>query len=205
MPAYDPTTALLVIDVQNDFADPSGSLYVRTGEQIVTLINAEVARARAVGATVVYTQDWHPAVTPHFQKDGGVWPVHCVQDTWGAEFHPDLTVIGPVVRKGSNGEDGYSGFTMRDPVIGATVPTGLADLLAEAGATHLVICGLATDYCVKSTALDGREGGYPVTVLDDKIRAVDLQAGDGDRAVEEMLRAGVLLDRAESMTGQPSD
>lgn len=194
MPAYDATTALIVVDVQNDFADPSGSLYVKTGEQVVPLINDEIALAIAKGARVFYTQDWHPESTPHFAKDGGVWPVHCVQETWGAELHPELVVGGPVVRKGSNGEDGYSGFSMRDPVSGETVATPLADLLGEAGVTTLVVCGLATDYCVKATVLDGRERGYPVTVLGNAIRAVDLTEGDGDRAVEEMFAAGALLE-----------
>jgi nicotinamidase/pyrazinamidase len=194
MPIYDPTTALLVVDVQNDFADPSGSLYVRGGEDVVPLINAEISRAKAAGSPVVYTQDWHPASTPHFEKDGGIWPVHCVQNTWGAELHPELSVDGPIVQKGSNGEDGYSGFTHRDPVSGETAPTALAGLLGESGVTRLVIAGLATDYCVKSTVLDGRERGYPVTVIQNGIRAVELQPGDGDSAIEEMLAAGALLE-----------
>ena len=198
MATYDPTTALLVVDVQNDFADPQGSLYVRGGEQTVPFINAEIARAQQQGARVFHTQDWHPESTPHFQKDGGIWPVHCVQDTWGAELHPQLVVGGPIVRKGSNGEDGYSGFTMRDAVSGETIPTELGELLAAANVTQLVIAGLATDYCVKATVLDGRERGYPVTVLQNGIRAVDLQSGDGDRAIEEMFAAGALLEsRAE--------
>jgi nicotinamidase/pyrazinamidase len=194
MASYDPTTALLVVDVQNDFADPDGSLYVAGGEQVVPLANAEIERARDAGGHVFYTQDWHPPSTPHFEKDGGIWPVHCVMDTWGAQFHPDLNVDGPVVRKGSNGEDGYSGFTMRDPETADTVPTGLADMLAGAGITRIVICGLATDYCVKSTVLDARTHGYPITVLEQGVRAVNLQPGDGDRAVEEMLASGALLE-----------
>ncbi len=196
---YDATTALIVVDVQNDFADPGGSLYVETGEQVVPLINEEIARAVAAGGRVFYTQDWHPESTPHFQKDGGVWPVHCVMGTWGAELHPELAIGGPVVRKGSNGEDGYSGFAMRDPASGATVPTPLGDLLAEAGVTRLVVCGLATDYCVMATVLDARERGYPVTVLGNAIRAVNLQPGDGDRAVEAMFEAGALLQSAAKL------
>ena len=203
MPDYDQTTALLVVDAQNDFADPRGSLYVRGGEHVVPVLNAEVANARRAGASVIYTQDWHPESTPHFQKDGGIWPVHCVMDTWGAELHPDLVREGPVVRKGSNGEDGYSGFTMRDPETGETVPTALADMLADAGVTRLVVAGLATDYCVKSTVLDARAKGYPTTVLENAIRAVDLQPGDGDRAVEEMLAAGALLESRTSVNGAP--
>lgn len=194
MPDYEPSTALIVVDVQNDFADPGGSLYVEDGESVVPLVNAEIEHARAAGAKVIYTQDWHPESTPHFQKDGGVWPVHCVKETWGAELHPDLIVDGPIVRKGSNGEDGYSAFSMRDPESGETRPTELAGLLADAGVTRLVVAGLATDYCVKSTVLDAREHGYPATVIENAVRAVDLQPGDRDRAVEEMLGAGALLE-----------
>src|SRR3712207_5957669 len=133
MQRYDPATALIVVDVQNDFADPAGGLAVPGGDAIVDAVDREVEAAAASGAFVVYTQDWHPASTPHFAKDGGVWPVHCVAGTWGAELHPVLTVEGPVVRKGSNGEDGYSGFTMRDPVSGEERATELAAMLQERG------------------------------------------------------------------------
>jgi len=194
MEDYDDRTALVVVDVQNDFADPGGGLAVPGGHEVVPVVNGEIARAQRSGSLVVYTQDWHPPTTPHFRTEGGLWPVHCVQGTWGAELHPGLTERGPVVRKGSNGEDGYSGFSMRHPVSGETVPTELAELLGRSGVTHVVICGLATDYCVKETALDARAHGYPTTVLEDAIRAVDLEPGDGDRAVEEMLAAGVMLE-----------
>jgi nicotinamidase/pyrazinamidase len=103
---YDRSTALVVVDVQNDFADPKGSLYVGEGERVVPLVNREIERALAADALVVYTQDWHPAQTPHFQSGGGAWPEHCVQYTWGAQLHPDLRVAGEVVRKGQGGEDG---------------------------------------------------------------------------------------------------
>jgi nicotinamidase/pyrazinamidase len=194
VPDYDSTTALLVVDVQNDFADVSGSLYVAGGQDVVPFINAEIERAEAAGAQVVYTQDWHPESTPHFEKDGGVWPVHCVMGTWGAELHPALRVVGDVVRKGSNGEDGYSGFTMRDPTTAETVPTELASLLQQRSVTRLVVAGLATDYCVRGTVLDARGHGYPTTVLENGVRAVNLQPGDGERAVEDMLAAGALLE-----------
>src|SRR5918992_72372 len=194
MPDYDRSTGLLVVDVKNDFADPGGSLYVRGGDEVVPVVNAEIERARAAGSLVSYTQDWHPERTPHFAQDGGVWPVHCVQGTWGAEFHPDLTVVGPIVRKGSNGEDGYSGFSMRDPETGETRPTELAALLGAESVTRLVVVGLATDYCVRETVLDARQHGYPTTVLQDGIRAVDLEAGDRDRAIEAMLATGALLE-----------
>src|SRR5574338_239050 len=165
MQAYDPRTALVVVDVQNDFADPAGSLAVAGGAAIVPRVNAEVERALAAGAMVAYTQDWHPESTPHFAKDGGIWPVHCVAGTWGAELHPELVVAGSLVRKGSNGEDGYSGFTMRDPVSGDEIPT----------------------------ALDARRLGFATSVVRGACAAVDLKRGDGERALEQMAAAGAEL------------
>lgn len=189
---YDRETALVVVDVQNDFADPNGNLYVSDGESVVPVVNAEIARARSAGARVIYTADWHPPSTPHFAKDGGIWPVHCVGDTWGSDFHPDLIVDGPVVRKGTNGEDGYSGFSMKDPDGDTVTATGLRDQLERWRIEKLVICGLATDYCVKATALDGLTAGYEVALLEDAIRSVDLEPGDGAKAVAEMVAAGCL-------------
>ena len=195
MQRYDARTALVVVDLQNDFADPAGSLAVHGGANLVPIINGEIAMARSEAATVVFTQDWHPESTPHFAKDGGLWPVHCVVGTWGAELHPDVdadaTAAAPRVRKGANGEDGYSGFTMRDPTTGETSPTELESLLRGAGVTRVVACGLATDYCVKATALDAARLGFETAVLLDSIRPVDLEPGDGDRAIEEMAAAGV--------------
>jgi nicotinamidase/pyrazinamidase len=190
---YDPTTALIVVDVQNDFADPAGSLPVKGGADIVPFVNAQVESALAAGAHVFYTQDWHPGSTPHFEKDGGIWPVHCVGGTWGAELHPGLRVEGPVVRKGTHGEDGYSGFTMRDPETGETASTELDDLLKAADVEKLVVVGLATDYCVLATAIDARARDYPTTVLAAGIRAVDLQPGDGEKAVAELRLAGAFV------------
>ena len=191
MVEYDPSTALVVVDVQNDFADPDGSLYVRGGEEVVPVVNREIEQALGAGAPVLYTQDWHPESTPHFQKDGGIWPVHCVQGTWGANFHPDLKVAGEIVRKGTGGEDGYSGFTVRDPRTGAAEGTALESILRARGVEHLVVLGLATDYCVKETALDGAAKGFDTVVFLEGIRAVDLRPGDGDRALDEVKRAGV--------------
>ena len=195
MQRYRPGTALLVVDVQNDFADPSGSLSVAGGDRIVPTVNREIEMATANGAIVIATQDWHPPSTPHFAKDGGPWPVHCVAGTWGAELHPALALPGdaPRVRKGANGEDGYSGFTMRDPVSGATIPTELEDLLRDAGVQDVVVTGLATDYCVKATALDAVRLGFGTAVLTDAVAAVDVEPGDGTRAIEEMQAAGVAI------------
>jgi nicotinamidase/pyrazinamidase len=193
MVEYDRSTALIVADVQNDFADPKGGLAVRGGEAIIPRLNDELRRAREAGATIVYTQDWHPETTPHFAKDGGVWPVHCVRDTWGAELHPALQVVGERVRKGQHGEDGYSGFTMRDPETGVEKPTELEELLRHAGVERVVVVGLATDYCVKATALDAVRLGFETTLLTDAIAAVNLEPNDGERAVAEMQDAGVEL------------
>jgi len=191
---YDERTALLVVDVQNDFADPNGSLYVRGGEEVVPVVNREVAAALEAGALVVYTQDWHPESTPHFQKDGGIWPSHCVAETWGAELHPELEVEGGAIRKGAGGEDGYSGFSVRDPRTGRTGATGLEQLLRGRGVERVVIAGLATDYCVKATALDADALGFATEVLTEAIRAVDMRPGDGERAIEEMRAAGTSID-----------
>jgi nicotinamidase/pyrazinamidase len=191
MVAFAPDTVLVVVDVQNDFADPRGSLYVPGGEEVVAAVNREVDRARRAGALVAYTMDWHPPDTPHFRKDGGGWPVHCVRETWGAELHPKLDVAGEVVRKGTEGEDGYSGFTARDPRSGAKRSTGLEPLLRRRGVRRVVVLGLATDYCVKATALDAALLGFETIVVEDAIRAVELAAGDGERAIEAMRAAGV--------------
>lgn len=190
---YDPRTALLVVDVQNDFADPAGSLYVSGGQDVVPRANAEIAAARLAGALVVYTQDWHPAHTPHFAQDGGTWPVHCVAGTHGAAFHSGLLVEGNVVRKGTGGEDGYSAFSVRHPLSGEEAGTGLEELLRTRGIERVVIAGIATDYCVRETALDALRLGFTPVVLLDAVRAVDLRPGDGDRALREVAEAGATV------------
>ena len=188
---YTPSTTLVVVDVQNDFADPDGGLYVPGGEDVVEIVNDEIAAAIDVGATVVYTQDWHPPSTPHFEKDGGVWPVHCVRDTWGARLHPDLRVVGEVVRKGVDGDDGYSGFAVRDPVSGEESPTGLRRLLEDADVDRLVVTGLAGDVCVTATAVDGARLGFSVEVPLAATRMVELVEGDADQAIARMRDVGV--------------
>ena len=195
MPVYDPGVALVVVDVQNDFADPSGSLSVAGAEAVIPIVNAALWDAADGGAVIVATQDWHPESTPHFAKDGGVWPVHCVADSWGADLHPALSLPSdaPRVKKGANGEDGYSGFTMRDPVSGDETATELDSLLRERGVERVVVCGLATDYCVKATALDAVRLGYRVELLDGAVAAVELEPGDGGRALDEMRAAGVVI------------
>jgi len=141
---------------------------------------------------VAYTQDWHPPVTPHFVESGGPWPVHCVLGSWGSAFHPDLLVLGEVVRKGTAGEDGYSGFTVRHHD-GTHLPTRLATVLACAGVRTVVVVGLATDYCVLATAEDSARLGFDTIVLEEAVAAVDLEPGAGQRALASLVARGVLV------------
>ena len=185
--------ALVVVDVQNDFADPQGSLYVQGAEGVVVKVNRLVEDAIAAGNPVFYTQDWHPINTPHFAKYGGIWPVHCVAGSTGAEFHPDLKVEGVSVKKGVAGEDGYSGFTMRDLTDGKDHPTVLDSLLRQEHVTKVVVVGLALDYCVKETALDAVRLGYDTEVLLGATAAVNLSPHDGDKAIEVLKNGGVAV------------
>ena len=193
MIGYDETTALLVVDCQNDFADPEGSLFVTGASDVLAATNRDVVRAVVAGSPVVYTQDWHPPITPHFEKDGGIWPVHCVEDTWGAAFHPSLVVVGPSVRKGVEGGDGYSGFSVRDPESGEEHATELDVMLRSRRVTSVVVVGLALDYCVKETAADAVRLGYETTLVRDATAAVDLQPGDGTAAEATLRDASVQI------------
>ena len=188
---FGPDTALIVVDMQNDFAHPDGSLFVDGSDAVIAAVNAHIVRALAAGSTVVYTRDWHPETTPHFEKDGGIWPVHCVAGTWGAAFHDRVLIAGPEIYKGANGEDGYSGFSMRDPISGAETSTGLREVIGAVAS--VVVVGLALDYCVKETALDARKHGLEVLVPIDATSAVNLAAGDDDRAQAELETAGVAV------------
>lgn len=196
MDRYDEATALIVVDTQNDFADPNGSLFVKDGNRILDFVNGEIAQAREAGCLIVFTQDWHPPDTPHFQKDGGIWPVHCVGGTWGAEFVEGLDVRDEdhKVRKGVGGEDGYSGFTVQDPKTEEKQSTELESLLRSEGIQKAIVVGLATDYCVRATAIDSAKKGFDTIVLSEGIRSVDLEAGDGERAMDEMRAAGALVE-----------
>lgn len=188
---YGPGTALVVVDMQHDFGDPSGSLHVPGGEDVLPRVDAEIDAAAAAGSPVFYTQDWHPEHTPHFARDGGIWPVHCVMGTPGAEFLPGLRVVGEVVRKGGDGGDGYSGFSVRDPVSGATAATRLGGLLEAAEVQRVVVVGLAGDWCVKETALDAVRSGWRAVVPLAATRFVELAPGDGAAAVAQLRAAGV--------------
>lgn len=192
---YGSDTALVVVDVQNDFADPAGSLFVDDAPGSLQFVNQQVAEAVAAGSTVAYTRDWHPPSTPHFVTEGGIWPVHCVAGTWGAEFHPDLTVAEAAIhiRKGTGREDGYSGFSGHDAATGDATVTELHGLLGERGVQRVAVVGLALDYCVRATAIDAAERGYATTVLADGTRPVNLAPGDAARAVADMVQAGVKI------------
>jgi nicotinamidase/pyrazinamidase len=188
-----PDHALLVVDMQHDFGDPSGSLYVKGAEELVAPIAAAIAETRDAKGLVVYTQDWHPQQTPHFAEFGGLWPVHCVIDSPGAEQLPGLPVDGPLVRKGSGPEDGYSGFSVLHLPTGENRETELSAILDENGIMAITIVGLAGDWCVRSTAIDGIRLGYRVTVPLSLTRFVELNPGDADAAVAQMREAGVTL------------
>ncbi|WP_018500122.1 isochorismatase family protein [Parafrankia discariae] len=191
---YGPGVALVVIDLQNDFAAPGGSLYVAGGEEVVAGVNREIAAATSAGCPVFYTQDWHPPSTPHFVTEGGIWPPHCVRDTPGARLCPGLTVAGEVIRKGVDGRDGYSGFSVRDPRSGERSATVLGERLAAGSVGTVVVVGLAGDYCVLETALDARALGLEVTLPLELTRFVELMKGDRERAITRMVEAGVRVE-----------
>lgn len=178
--------ALIMVDVQNDFC-PGGSLAVRAGDEVVGPLNAMVAHARKNGWLIIASRDWHPHETTHFKSHGGLWPDHCVYDTKGAEFHPDLdTGAAIVVSKGTRvDENAYSAFQ-------GSIANGqvLDNILLSHGVKNLFIGGLATDYCVKATVLDAIKAGYKTVLLYDCSRAVNIDSMDGEKAEAEMVAAG---------------
>jgi nicotinamidase/pyrazinamidase len=176
--------ALVVVDFQNDFAAPEGALSVAGGDALAPRIN-ELMRSGDYDL-VVATRDWHPSDHGSFAERGGIWPVHCVQDTDGARLHPELdaAAIDVIVDKGQDpGTDGYSGFD----------GTNLAELLRERGIDQVTVVGLATDYCVKHTALEALQAGFAVTVDTTAVRGVDVAPGDSERALDELREAGAAL------------
>jgi nicotinamidase/pyrazinamidase len=180
-------SALLVVDVQNDFCT-GGSLAVPGSEAVIAALNRYLASAATHGVPVYASRDWHSPTTTHFADYGGTWPVHCVQQTAGAEFHPDLHLPSDVivVTKGTDpARPGYSAF---EGETGDGRP--LADDLRARGISHLYVGGLATDYCVKATVLDALAGGFAATLLVDASRGVNVQPGDAEAAIEAMVRAG---------------
>jgi nicotinamidase/pyrazinamidase len=176
--------ALIVVDYQNDFTPPDGALAVPEGDEIADRINA-LARSGEYDL-VVATRDWHPPDHGSFAERGGPWPVHCVHDTLGAQLHPalDTGAVDVVIDKGQDpATEGYSGFD----------GTHLAELLRDHGIDQVTLVGLATDYCVKNTALEALQEGFTVLVDSTAVRGVDVNAGDSQRALEEMRAAGASI------------
>ncbi len=193
-----PAFALLVVDVQNDFC-PGGALAVRKGDSVVSPLNRAIAWTEAHGGTVYASRDWHPPDATHFKPYGGIWPVHCVQDTPGAGFHPALALPADatIVTKGDTPtSDGYSAFE-------GHTQTGASFVhdLREKGVGRLYVGGLATDYCVRHSVLDALKTGLDVTVLTDAMAGVDVNAGDSARALEEMRAAGAKLATTQEVVG----
>lgn len=174
--------ALIVVDVQNDFL-PGGSLAVPDGDAVVPVLNAAMAEFEQRGLPIFATRDWHPANHCSFRAQGGPWPPHCVAHSEGAVFAPALRLpaAATIVSKATTADkDAYSGFSGTD----------LDRLLRAAGVRRVFVGGLATDYCVLNTVRDARASGYEVVLLLDAIRAVDVNPGDGDRAIAEMKQLG---------------
>lgn len=179
--ADDKKQALIVVDVQNDFC-PGGTLAVAHGDEVVAPLNNLIDKFLKRGDLVFKSRDWHPPRTRHFEAFGGTWPIHCVQDTKGAEFHPQLRDDSriTIVSKGLGDTDCYSAFDETD----------LAQQLRDANVEEVVVGGLATDYCVKNTVLGAIKEGFHVKAVKDAMKAVDLKPGDGEKALEEMQKAG---------------
>jgi nicotinamidase/pyrazinamidase len=172
--------ALIIVDFQNDFT-PGGALAVPDGDVIAERVNELAASGRF--DLVLATRDWHPPDHGSFEEQGGPWPVHCVQDSEGAQLHPklDQSKVDVVIDKGQDpGTEGYSGFE----------GTELAKLLRDRDIDRVTVVGLATDYCVKNTALDALREGLEVTLDSDAVRGVDVNDGDSERALEEVRSAG---------------
>lgn len=185
-----PKDALILVDVQNDFC-PGGALAVQNGDDVVPVLNRYIKQFLSAALPIFATRDWHPEKTRHFKDYGGVWPVHCVQGTHGAEFHPDLAITKEIVIVSTgmaSDEDGYSGFQGRD-----NAGTVLATLLRDRGVGRIFVGGLATDYCVKHTVLDGIRHGFQAVLIADAVRGVNLNPQDSERAVQEMSAAGAIL------------
>lgn len=182
--------ALIVVDVQNDFC-PGGTLAVPEGDQVVAPLNRLITEFLTNDEPVFASRDWHPRQTHHFAEFGGTWPVHCVQNTPGAEFHPDL-IRDPriqIISKGLGDTDCYSAFDETD----------LADRLRAAHIDEVWVGGLATDYCVKQTVLDGLKEGFEVKGISDAMRPVEIQPGDGERAIDEMKSSGAVIMSAQEL------
>ncbi len=189
---------LILVDPQNDFC-PGGSLAVKNGDEVMEPLNRMMQAAARKNWALVASRDWHPKETSHFKIYGGIWPVHCVQGTDGAKFHPALKITKDVMvfSKGTlKDQDDYSAFDGH-----SKSGEALADYLKSYGVDLVYVGGLATDYCVKASVLSAIKEGFKVYLLLDACRAVDLKQGDGERAIEEMKKAGAILTTTKTVTG----
>ncbi len=181
--------ALLIVDVQHDFC-PGGALPAQDGDDVVPVLNEYIDDFKRADHPIFASRDWHPEGSAHFQDRGGPWPPHCIQGTSGAEFHRDLNLpdSAVIITKGDDPEEdeGYSAFEGKTPD-GKT----LLDSLKDAGIEEIYIGGLATDYCVRASAMDAVKAGLRTHLLLDAIRGVDVNPGDSERAIEELKRDGV--------------
>jgi len=188
----DKHTTLIVVDVQNDFC-PGGALAVKAGDQVVPILNQYIKMFTDAKAPIIFTRDWHPSDHSSFKSQGGSWPPHCIQNTEGAKFHSDLLVPpdGEIVSKADKQDEAYSFFKGTD----------LAQKLHQRGIRRLLVGGLATDYCVRETVLDGLKHGFEVYHLDDASRGVNVNPGDSERALSEMVDRGAKQIRLNDLTG----
>lgn len=177
----DKHTALVVVDIQKDFC-PGGALAVHEGDKAIPVLNKYIEKFRKAGAPIIFTRDWHPPDHSSFKTQGGPWPPHCIQNSEGAKFHPNLSIPleGEIVSKADKKDEAYSFFQGTD----------LAAKLHQRGIKRLLVGGLATDYCVKETVLDGLKHGFEVYHLDDASRGVEVNPGDSERALKEMVAKG---------------
>lgn len=191
----DKHTALVIVDIQNDFC-PGGALPVKQGDKVVPVLNKYIEIFETAGAPILFTRDWHPTDHSSFKDHGGPWPPHCVQNTNGARFHPDLVIPpeGEIISKADKQDEAYSFFKGTD----------LGRKLRDRGIKRLLVGGLATDYCVKETVLDGLKYGFEVFHLDDASKGVNVNPDDSERALQEMVAKGAKRIRFEDLAKEKS-
>ncbi len=190
----DKQTTLVVVDIQNDFC-PGGALPVKDGNKVIPVLNKYIEIFRTAGAPILFTRDWHPPDHSSFKDQGGPWPTHCVQNSDGARFHPNLQIPpgAEIISKADKKDEAYSFFQGTD----------LGEKLHDRGIKRLLVGGLATDYCVKETVLDGLKHGFEVFHLDDASRGVNVNLDDSERALKEMVARGAKRITLEELTAKP--
>ena len=189
--------ALIIIDLQNDFLT-GGALPVPDGDKIIPVLNEYISLFKNRHLPIIATRDWHPRITKHFKQYGGLWSPHCIQNTWGAQFHPDLHLPSDIIiiyAGTTEDQEGYSGFEGVDHSVNP-----LINVLKERQISHLFIGGLATDYCVKATVIQAVKFGFKVNLLTDAIMGINLQPSDSQKAIDEMVSQGANLSTIDTIT-----